>query len=153
MKWSIAGRTAATAATANQVGAQLWHPAGSTRSLRVMAVSWYQNTAGPSVVAVDRSSARGNAATSLTPVVTNDWAGNTAPPSAAVLDLAAFSQQPTLVPGTELFRASLANAAGSGFNHPFPGGITIPAGTGLCIYTPVGTILQPADVTFYVVEE
>lgn len=148
-QFSVGGRTAASAATANHVGAQFWNPS-SSRSVYVTAVSWFQTVATVSNPAIQRSSARGaTPTTTVTPDIDNNWDRDVAPASAAVLELATFSSQPTLA-GPDLFKANLPAAIGSGFLVPFTGrGIKVPAGTGLCVYTPVAVILQPADCTFF----
>jgi hypothetical protein len=116
----------------------------------VTAISWFQTAATVSNPAVQRSSARGATPTAtVTPDIDNDWSRAVAPPSTAVLELATFGTQPTLA-GPDLFKANLPAAIGSGFIIPFAGrGILVPPGTGLCVYTPVAVILQPADVTYF----
>jgi hypothetical protein len=65
------------------------------------------------------------------------------------LEFATFASQPTLA-GPDLFKSNLPAAVGSGFILPFPGdGIFVPSATGLAFYTPVATILQPGDCTFF----
>ena len=147
--FSIAGRSVATAATANVAGAQLWN-ASSTKSIFVTQIAWSKTVATADFVALVRSSARGTAGSTVTPAQQsdNDYVG--APPSGALLDLSTFSAQPTLISATSyMFRWSLPAAIGSGFILPFPDLLTIPAGTGLVIVTPPATIQQPADVTFW----
>lgn len=148
-QFSVGGRTAATAATANHVGAQMWNPS-STRSIYITAVAWFQTVATVSNPSIQRSTARGATPTAtVTPDIDNNWDRDVAPASAAVLELATFGTQPTLAT-PPLFSSNLPAAIGSGFLVPFSGrGIKVPAGTGLCIYTPVAVILQPADVTFW----
>ncbi len=155
MRWSIGGRSIATAATANHVGAQLWNP-HATKPVWVTAISLAQTGAVVSNPAVYRSSARGATPTAtVTPTIASDWDRMISPPSAAVLELATFGTQPTL-DGVPLFRWNNPAAAGSGFIVPFETkdlhGIEILAGAGLSIATPVAVILQPFDVTFFMFE-
>jgi hypothetical protein len=155
MRWSIAGRSAATAATANHCAAQLWN-ASSTRTIWVTAVGWSKTVATADTVALKRSTARGaTPATTVTPTIANDWEREIIPPSLAVLELALFTTQPTLE-GVALLQYSMPAAIASGFILPFETkdlqGIKIIPGAGLCLYTPVATILQPADVFFNIYE-
>lgn len=155
MRWSIAGRPAATAATINHVGAQMWNPS-STKTVWVTAIGYSKTVATADQMALKRSTARGTVPTStITPTIASDYDRITSPVSAAVLELATFTTQPTLE-GVPLLQYSLPAAVASGFIMPFESkdlhGIEILPGAGLCIYTPVATILQPADVTFFMFE-
>jgi len=149
-QYSVGGRGVVTAATANLVGAELWNPHASI-SLYVTAV-WVAQTAGTvNNPYLKRSSARGATPNNtVTPTIENDWDRLQAPPSGALLDMGTFGTAPTLV-GTPLAAANAPAAAGSGYMLPFvPGrGIRVPAGMGLCVYTPVAVALQPMDVTFF----
>lgn len=147
--FSVGGRTAATVATANHAGAQLWN-ASTTKSIFVTQISWSKTVATADNVGIVRSSARGTAGSTVTPAQQNDFAYDAAPPSGALLDLAAFSVQPTLISSTAyMFRWHLPAAVGAGFILPLPQPIEVPQSTGLVIVTPPATILQPADVAFF----
>jgi hypothetical protein len=152
MRWSIGGRSAATAATANHCGAQLWNPHAS-QSVKVMAIAISQTGAVVSNPAIARSSARGaTPATTVTPTIASDWDRDLSPPSVAVLELALFTTQPT-IDGVPLFKWNNAASIGAGFIIPFdPPGIIVKAGAGMVIFTPVAVILQPMDVTFFLQE-
>jgi len=152
MQWSIGGRSLATAATANHVGAQLWNPS-TTEGIWVTAISLFQTAAVVSNPSIKRSSARGATPTAtVTPDINSDWSRNVSPPSAAVLELATFGTQPTLA-GVPLLSSNLPAAIASGFMLPFAGrGLYIPSAQGLCVYTPVAVILQPFDITFFIEE-
>ncbi len=147
--YSVGGRTLATAATANHVGAQFWNPS-TTKGVWVTAVSWFQTAGTVSNPAIARSSARGATPTAtVTPTVDSNWDRGVTPPSASVLELATFGTQPTIT-GVPLFKSNLPAAIGSGFILPFTGrGIFVPSATGLVVFTPVAVILQPADVTYF----
>src|SRR5262245_52398878 len=96
MIYRVGGRTAATAATANHVAAQLWN-ASSTVPLWVRELHISSTTAGASNIGVNRSNARGATPTAtVTPDIDNDVEKALAPPSTAVLELATFGTQPTL---------------------------------------------------------
>lgn len=146
---SVAGRTAATAATANHVGAQFWNPHASAR-MWVTAIDWCKATvATADGFTLRRSTARGTAGSTVTPDIDNSAERDNVNVAGILLDLAAFSAQPTL-DASELWRWPLPAAIGSGVMKVFPGkGISVPFGTGLCIVTNGAVILQPADVTFF----
>lgn len=147
--FSIGGRTAATAATANNVGAALWNPSTS-RSLWVTQIGWSKTAATADQVGLVRISARGTAGSSITSGIQSDAEGAVAPRSGAVLDLAVFTVQPTPVSATVYtFRWSLPATVGSGFLLPLPDVWEVPAGSGIAILTPSAVILQPADVSFF----
>jgi hypothetical protein len=151
----ISGRTAATAATANHVLGALWNPSASVRMV-VFEVAICANaapTAGTSLYLV-RSSARGTAGSSITSTIDNDNEKLLIPPSGAILDLAAYSVQPTLLPaaGTNTagmhFTWSFAAVVGSGVVYSIPRGIVVPAGNGLCIAQKTAVIFPISDIGF-----
>lgn len=147
--FSVGGRSAATAATANHAGAQLWN-ASTSKSVFVTQIAWSKTVATADNLGIVRSSARGTAGSTVTPAQQNDYAYDAAPQSGVLLDLAAFSVQPTLISSTAyMFRWHLPAAVGAGFILPLPGPIEVPAGTGLVLVTPPAVILQPADVSFF----
>ncbi len=147
--FTVGGRTVATAATANHSAAELWN-ASAVKGIYVTQISWAKTVATADNLAIVRSTARGTAGSTVTPVQQNDSDYQAAPPSGALLDLSVFSVQPTLVStAAYMFRWNLPAAVGSGFILPLPDAIFVPAGTGLVILTPAAVILQPADVTFF----
>jgi hypothetical protein len=147
MRYSVAGRSLATAATANHVGAQLWNPSTSL-PVWVRELHWFQTGAVVSNPAITRSSARGATPTAtVTPDIDNHYDRALAPPSGVVLELATFGTQPT-IDTVPLARYNQPAAAGSGFILVFgDDGIEVKPGTGLVVATLVAVILQPADVT------
>ena len=147
--FSVGGRTAATAATANHAAATLWN-ASSTKGVYVTQISWAKTVGTADNIGIVRATARGTAGSTVTPAQQNDSDYQAAPPSGCLLDMAAYSVQPTLASATAyMFRFNLAAAVGAGFILPLPDPIFIPAGAGLVILTPPATILQPADVSFF----
>jgi hypothetical protein len=146
MLYSAAGRTTATAATADNFGAALWNP-DANRALYVKTVSWFKVTATADYAGLVRISARGTQSSTVTPDADNAYDRAAAPPSACVLDIA-YSGQPTAAT-PYLVRMALPAAIGASWVWVFSGmGLRVPAGTGLGVATPVATILQAADVTF-----
>lgn len=146
--FSLAGRSANTAATANHVAAQLWNP-DSVRSLWVVEIHIQKTNATVDNHAVQRSSARGaTPTTTVTPDLDNDYEREITPDTIAVLELATFGTQPTLA-GPDMNRGNLPAAVGAATQLVFPGnGIRVPPGTGLCVLTPVAVILQASDFTY-----
>ena len=144
-RYYVAGRTAATAATIDNVGAELWNPHG-TKSVYVNEVWWFQTTAAVGNQGLVRTSAKGTSTLTVTPDADNATDRRAVPPSGATLELT-FSAQPTLAT-PYLARTNTAAAIGLGFIWVFPMPIEVPAGTGLAIATPVAVVLAVSDVTF-----
>lgn len=132
--YTCRGRSAATAATADHAIAQLWNPA-STQRIKVIQFGVFKGGAGAANDAfrLRRSTARGTAGSTVTPNIEAHSERAVAPVSGALIDLAAFSVQPTLAAG-ELGPEFMAAAfAAAGTIYAIPGGIVIPPGTGLVI--------------------
>lgn len=145
---SLGGRTAATAATANHTLAELWNP-HATKRLSVFEIGMFKAAAGTAAdsLRVRRTSARGTAGSTLTPGIENNLERGAAPQSGALLDVAAFTVQPTLETG--ILAAFVAAAvAGSGIILPTPRGIEIPPGTGLALVHLEATAWPASDVWF-----
>ncbi len=148
MRVRVAGRSAATAATANHVAACLWNPHATIR-LRVYEIAWCKTVATVDGLMLVRTTTRGTPASTVTPVMQNETDYAAAPVSGALLDLGAYSAQPTIVStAAALWRWNLPAAIGSGFIQSFPEEMEIPPGNGLAVITPAATILQPADISF-----
>lgn len=145
--FSVGGRTVATAATVNHAGAQLWNPS-TTKSIFVTQIAWAKTVGTVDNLGLVRSTARGTAGSTVTPTAQNDIDFDTAP--GALLDLAAFTVQPTLSSATAyMFRWNLPATIGAGFVLPLPRPIEIPTVSGLVLLTPPAVILQPGDVSFW----
>ncbi len=144
----VAGRmNAATAATANHVAAQLWNPHATSR-IHVMEIMVTVTTANVANVGLKRSTARGGTpAVTATPTIANTDGRDLLDPSGTVLELAAFGTQPTLE-GADMWRWNLPAAIGAGAMFVPTHQLTVPAGTGLCLYTPVATAFALSDVSF-----
>ena len=148
-EYSARGFTAATAATADHALGALWN-ASSTKRICVVEYGIYKAGAGAAndSIYVCRITARGTAGSTVTPDGDNDWSGDGAtPPSGALLDLAAYSVQPTRA-SPNLFGWVASAAAGAGFSKPSPRGIWIPAGTGLAICQRAATAWPTSEVYF-----
>lgn len=146
MDFVVGGRSAATAATLRHVAAALWNPSAAKR-IRVHGVYVAITVATASNLAIARTTTRGTPGSTVTPDIDNEGERAAAPPSGFLLDLAAFTVQPT-VDASDMERWPLAAAIGSGVMIPFRKPKEIPAGGGLALITPVAVIFQPADITF-----
>jgi hypothetical protein len=146
--YSIGGRHGAVAATNNHAAGALWNP-HSTKRLWVVDMSWAVTAGGATSprIALIRTSTQGAPGSTVTPGIGNAWEGDVAPPTGAVLDLAAYSVQPTLQPEA-LWRDTWAPTVGIGFQKLFPEGICVPPGTGLAMITTSFDAIDIGDLTF-----
>ena len=128
--YSIAGRAAATAATNHHAIATLWNPSGGT-AITVYTVGYSMTTGSGGLASIFRASARGTPGSTVTPDLDNDY-GRKAAPSGAVLDLAAYTVQPTF-DTNEIIQLNAENQIGGGAVIQLPVPIVVPPGTGLNI--------------------
>lgn len=148
MRYAVAGRSAATAATADQAGCHLWNP-HATKSIYIREVWWFKTVATADNPGLVRTSTIGTTpGTTVTPDADNAFDRHAAPPSACVLYLATFATYP-VVQGPYMHRENLPAAIGAGLVWSFlDEPVEVPAGTGFAVATPVATILQPGDATY-----
>jgi hypothetical protein len=153
MRYRVAGRAAATTATADRVLAAIWNPS-STRRIYVKALHVSVPTA-PGAGAglyLRKITARGTATLTKTPNEHNSDDSDVTPPSGFLLDLT-YSAEPTLQAGAERFRWSPVGAIGANVSMvPERGsyadlGIAIPPGTGLALCNSVAVIFPASDVS------
>lgn len=144
----VRGFTVATAATANHAIAQLWNP-HATRRIRVVEIHIFKAGAGTANDScyLERTTARGTAGSTVTPDADNSSEGDSTSPAGMLLDLAAFSGQPTLASPGMVGWVSPA-VAGAGITWSIPRGITILPGTGLAILQRAATIWPTSEVSF-----
>lgn len=143
--YRMAGRSAATGATANATVAGLWNP-HATQRCRVAEVHIVAQSAAPTAgnsLNIRRSTARGTVTSAVTPDIDNDIQRMSAPASGMTLDLT-YSAQPTLDTSV-LWQWNLAAVVGSGVILPLE--VSIPPGTGLCIAQIAATITPACDVS------
>lgn len=115
-EYAVAGRNAATDATADDSVATLWNPS-STRHLWVVEMFIFNTTAGSANVTICRQSTRGTPASTVTPDIDNDLEHDLAPPTAAVLDLGNYSAEGTkLAPDLEDYFTAATIGAGIRWN-------------------------------------
>lgn len=149
--YAVRGFTAATAATADHVIAEIWNP-GTVTGRRIKLVEWALFKAGGVGAAADsiylrRSTAKGTSGSTVTPSAANADDNASAPPSGFTVELAAFTVQPTLasLPGMSGWVAPAVQ--GAGLVWPVPRGIWIPAGAGLCICQRAATAWPTSEVS------
>jgi len=135
--YSLRGRNAATAATADHAIWTLWNP-HATQVVKLIAFSMFAQSGTPASgfsCRLRRITARGTPGSTVTPGIANHSTRGVAPPSGVLLDLASFTVQPTLEPGSVDMGIgyTFAPANGSGLIYPIPGGIEIPGGAGLAM--------------------
>lgn len=147
----LSGRTAATAATIGNSAFGLWNP-HSTMRIKLTELSICMTTAPNAAngLAMRRTSARGTASTTVTPVIYNDVQQMAVSVSVSVLDLA-YSGQPTLQTSPGLWQWSYAAVANSGSMSPFD--VVIPPGTGIALVNLSAQITPVADVSVAWLEE
>lgn len=152
--YTVRGRTVATAATVDHAIASLWNPHASQR-IKVINFTVFKTAAGTAADAfrLKRSTARGTAGSTVTPDIDNHSERAAAPVSGALLDLSAYSVQPTL-DGSELGPEFVAAAfAAAGIVYAIPGGIVVPFGTGLVLAQSQATIWPVSGVSFSWLED
>lgn len=141
----VGGRSAATAATAGHVAMQVWN-ASATRRIEIEELHCAITTAGVANLALRRTTVRGTPGSTVTPDSDNSYQRDAAPPSGFVLDLAAFTVQPT-VDASDIRRWNLPGAIGAGIIWVFSVPLIIPPGTGLAIATPTAVVFPASDFT------
>ncbi len=145
--------TVATAATDAHAIFQVWNPS-ATRAVELLELSMVV-TAAPGAGAgfvVRRSTARGTPGSTVTPTAEQHARRQAAPDSGFLLDLAAFTVQPTLAAGELSPSWVYAAVAASGLLVPVPRGIEIPAGTGLVVVNRAAIIFPASEVGIVVGE-
>lgn len=152
--YSVRGRTAATAATADHCVCEMWNPHASQR-IKIMNFSMVAQAAPGAGLGYRfrRTTAKGTAGTTVTPAITNDHRHAVAPVSGVTLELAAFSVQPTLTGNDVVIDWVFAAVAASGLVYPIPGGIEIGPGAGLALIQVAATAAPIFDVTFSWLED
>ena len=123
----------ASATTIDHAIVQIWN-LSSTRTIALFQLSCVFQAAAPLAGAgfvTRRSTARGTAASTITPTAEHHHRREAAPDSAFVIDLGPFSVQPTLAAGELDPMWVFAAVQASGVIIPIPRGLEIPPGTGL----------------------
>lgn len=148
-RFSVTGKNAATAATIDHAIAQLWNPSTSKR-LWVREIHIFKQAVGAAdEPTLRRSTARGTAGSTVTPTSVNEREQIANPPSGFLLDLAAFTVQPTLA-ASALESCVIPAAIGAGIMWAWSEPWEIPAGQGLVITTGIALAFPVSRITFRV---
>jgi hypothetical protein len=140
--FSVRGFSATSANVANGALGGFWNP-DSVQRVKVLEVSVFQAalTGVVSKKYLVRTTTRGTAGSTITPDADNAWEEEDIPASGALLDLAAYSVEPTLA-SPPMFGMCLVGASslGAGFGYVWlmPSGLWLPPGTGLAICDQIG---------------
>jgi hypothetical protein len=135
-----------TSATDAHAIFDIWNPS-STRRIELLEIGYFAvGTPGAGMgFLFRRATARGTGGSTVTPTADHHTKRDAAPDSGFVIDLAAFSGQPTL-DGDELGPTWVSPAvAASGVVLPIPRGIEIPPGTGLACVNRAAVAFQDGD--------
>lgn len=147
--YMVNGKTAATAATIDHAIATVWNPHAS-RTMKVLECHVFKQAAGAAdEPVIRRITARGTAGSTVTPGSINEATQLAAPVTGFLLDLAAFTGQPTIAAGN-LYGAVIPATIGSGMVWVFATPIMVPAGAGVGLFTGIGLAFPVARVTFVV---
>jgi len=153
--YSVRGRSAATAATADHAIAALWNPHATAR-IKIVSFAVFKQggagTAGDSI-RLRRITARGTPGSTVTPGIAQHSERGIAPPSGALLDLAAYSVQPTLDTVDLGIGWTAPAVQGAGIVLPVPGGLVLPPGSGVAIVQVAATAWPASEITFYWLED
>jgi len=146
----VSGTTAATAATDQHAIAAIWNPAAAKTIMvyEVSAVAFAAPGAGAGFL-IRRITVRGTAGSTVTAAIVHDSRAEVAPQSGFLLDLAAYSVQPTITAG-DLWGWVFAAVAASGVIYPIPRGIEIPPGQGLALVNRAAIAFPTSEVSFIV---
>jgi hypothetical protein len=148
-RYSVRGLTGSTAAAGSLCIVQLWNN-DATKILSIVELGCFKTgiTAG-NTWGIFRTTARGTPGSTVTPDGDNCWDGDAeSPPSGALLDLGAFSAEPTRAsPGYEGNRyAGGTGSAGAGGQFVWPEGIDLRPGTGLMLEKQGGNGYDASEV-------
>ncbi len=142
-------RNAATAATADHCLFDFWNP-HATHRIKLLSFAIFKTGAGAAADSIRcrRATARGTPGSTVTPDIDNHSERAIAPPSGVLLDLAAFTTQPTL-DASDIAPGWVASAfAASGLRWHYPGGFVVPPGTGLACIQVAATAWPASEISF-----
>jgi hypothetical protein len=152
--YTVRGRTAATAATADHGVSAIWNP-HATQRIKIVQFSLCAAVAPGSAsgIKLRRITARGTAGSTVTPGIQHHSQRGVAPPSVCLCDLAAYSVQPTFDTGDLGLGWILPAVVAAGIIYPIPGGIEVGPGAGLAIVTNAAIIVPASDVAWAWLED
>jgi hypothetical protein len=145
----MGGKTAATVATIDHAVCGIWNP-HATKGVFIKTIEAFILAATACEPALRRGSARGTPGSSVTVAREHDEMYGAAPQSGLILDLAAYTVQPTLLGttvGNKLGSTNFGAVIGAGIMWEFRDpGIFIPAGAGLFVVTVTAVAFPASDV-------
>ena len=149
-RYGASGDSTATAASADEVAANLWNPS-STKSIYVREVHCFSQTATACIPGLARTTSAGTTpAATVTPDVDSAFDHRIAPASGVLLYMGTYASTEPVVSTPYLTRAHLPAAVGAGMMWSFlDEPIEVLPGKGLAVATPVATILQACRITFF----
>jgi len=152
--YTVRGRTAATVATIDHAIFSVWNP-HATQRIKLIQWAIFKEAVGTAADGLRprRISARGTAGSTVTAVLAHHSENAIAPPSGFLLDLAAFTVQPTLVAGELGIGWNAAAIAAAGIVTAIPGGLVIPPGQGIAFLQTKATIWPISEVSVTILED
>jgi hypothetical protein len=143
-RYSAAGRTVATAASANAVACGI-HNDHATKSIYVREFWLFTTTATTINLGIQRATTKGTVVTSVAHDADNAFDRRAAAPSGCTVILD-YSADPTLT-ANYMFAAISAAQIGAGWVFGFPEAVEVPAGTGLVCCTTQAAAFPVCDFT------
>lgn len=143
-RYAAAGRTVATAATADNAACGIWNP-DANKSIYVREMWVFTTTANAMNLGIQRVSTEGTVVVTVTPDADSAFDRRATPPSSANVNLD-FSAEPT-IQGPYMLRAISAALIGAGWIFGFPQAIEVPAGTGLYVFTTQAVAFPVSEFT------
>ncbi len=151
-RFSVNGLTVATAVTDAHAISAIWNPHATKRiSARMLAAFAAAAPGAGAGFELRRITARGTAGSTVTPAIAQAHDRGAAPVSGFLLDLAAYTVQPTLEAVALGLGFVFAAVAASGIVMPLDD-IEIGPGAGLAMVNRAGIIVPALEVT-WVIEE
>lgn len=153
--YTVTGVTAATGLVADSAICAMFNP-HATHRIKIVQFQIFKN-GGAGVVGdairMRRITARGTPGSTITPGIQSHSERGVAPVSGVLLDLSAYTVQPTLDLIDLGFGWTAPAVQGAGIVLPIPGGIVIPPGAGLAIIQIAATAWPASNVTFAWLED
>lgn len=146
--YSVRGLTGATVGTADHAIFAVWNPS-TTKRIELLEIGVFTVTAGTAGCGFYRRriTARGTAGSTATPSLENALERDAAPDSGFLLDLAAYSVQPTLAAAPGMGPSvAMPNSIGAGIIIPFAQDLIIPPGTGIAFLNRAAVIFPASEV-------
>lgn len=144
--YTVRGVTAATVGTIDHACFAIWNPS-ATKRIELLECGIFVTTApvATSGLHLRRITARGTAGSTATPTLENAIQRDAAPDSGFLLDLAAYSVQPTLAAVPSMKGWVPAASVGAGLVLPFRD-VVIPPGTGVAWLNRAAAIFPVSEV-------